>query len=321
MSATPTRLDLDVSVLIATRSRARSLERTLGSLARVDTQGLSWELVVVDNGSTDDTAEVLKRWSQRLPLRSLHVSAAGQNRARNVALPGLRGRLTVLSDDDVCVPRDWVREWVAGTERWPEDVLFGGRIMPRFPPGCAEWIKSERFPFRSQCFAEFIPRHAEGPCDRTPFGPNFAVRTLLLHRFRFREDLGPTAGTYAMGGETELALRLRDHGARVIYLPGACLEHVLAPENLTFDRLCERGFNAGRGDEFRRALHGSWPRALLWLRFAMVLPLKIGVYAALWRASSIGSRSMRLRFLREYRYRSARGRHHQLRLLLQPPAP
>lgn len=307
---------LDLSVLIATRSRADSLERTLRSMAAMDTGGICWELVVVDNGSTDRTPEVLREWSASLPLRSLHVPESGQNRARNTAIPGLRGRITVLSDDDVCVAPDWLRQWRDGTDRWPDDAIFGGRIAPRFPPGCADWIRSERFPFRAQCFAEFRPRQREGPYPRTPFGPNFAVRTDLLKAQPFRADLGPAVGSYAMGGETELTLRLKAQGHRVIYLPDPCVEHVLAEENLSLDKLCDRGFNAGRGDEYRRAMRGDWSRLTLWLRSNLLMPAKIGVYVLARHLAALFALPVDRRFAREYRVHSARGRRHQLRLML-----
>ena len=313
MSDTPA---VDISVLIATRSHAELLERTLESHARMNLSGLSWEVVVVDNGSTDATPEVLRKWMGRLPLRVLNFDGAGQNRARNTALDGLLGRLTVLSDDDTCVDPEWLQQWKAGTERWPEDVLFAGRIVPRFPEGCAEWISSARFPFRSQCFAEFGPGEVEGPCSRTPFGPNFAVRTELMKTLRFREDMGPTAGSYAMGGETELSARIKALGKRVIYLPGPCVEHVLTADNLQLDKLLQRGFNAGRGDELRRALRLRWSRPTLWLRTQLLMPLKIALYSAISQLSVLLQVSMHHRFERLYKLHAARGRRHQLRELL-----
>lgn len=311
---------LDLSVLIATRSRADSLERTLRSMAvAAQDAPVTWELVVVDNGSTDRTSAVLHEWSERLPLRVVDVPEPGQNRARNRALAQLRGRTTVLTDDDVVVAPDWLREWKQGIDRWPDDAIFAGRIAPRFPPDCPSWVSSERFPFRAQCFAEFRPRQAEGAYPRTPFGPNFAIRTALLQRHPFRADLGPAAGSYAMGGETELTLRLKAQGHRVIYLPGPCVEHVLESANLTLEKLCQRGFNAGRGDEYRRAMRGNWSRALLWWRAHLWVPAKMAAYAAAHRlGGALGAPAERC-FARLYRYHAARGRRHQLELMLLHP--
>ena len=108
---------IDISVLIATRSRADSLRNTLDSMCAVIQDGITWELVIVDNGSEDGTLDLLREYESRLPLRWSQVLEPGQNRARNTVIPGLRGRITVLSDDDVVVQADWLQEWYQGTQR------------------------------------------------------------------------------------------------------------------------------------------------------------------------------------------------------------
>lgn len=305
---------LDISVVIATRDRATSLAHTLESMAAMDTAGVSWEVVVVDNGSRDRTVEVLRSFMHRLPLSWLTVTEPGQNRARNTVLPSLRGRLTVLTDDDVVVARDWLRQWHDGAARWPRESIFGGTITPRFPAGTPKWISSPDFPFRAQCFAAFAPQQDEGLCARTPFGPNFAIRTELLREHSFREDLGPTDGAYAVGGETELTERLRALGHRVVYLPGPCVEHVLMARNLSLEKLRERARNAGRGDEYRRFMRAGWGRPMLLWRRQVLLPAKLAFYglgAVLWP-------SPRQRFRFEYKVCSTRGRLQQLNLMLEP---
>jgi len=310
---------LDISVLIATRNRAGSLRLTLQSMcglrqAAPDEAPLSWELAVVDNGSTDETAQVLAEFSPLLPLRCFYVGESGQNRARNTVLGELRGRLTVLSDDDVTVAADWLLEWRRGVARWPQATVFGGRITPSFPAGTPEWVSGECFPFRAQCFAAFAPRQDEGRYAGTPFGPNFAVRTEVLRASPFREDLGPAVGSYAVGGETELVMRLQRQGHTVVYLPQAQVQHCLASENLERASLLRRAFNAGRGDEYRRALRRRWSRARMRLRWSVELPMKIAIYR-LWCHLGASATPVDV-FRREYKLRSALGRREQLRQML-----
>ena len=82
---------LEVSVIIASRNHARSLESTLADLQRQQVEGIAWELIVVDNGSDDDTPSVLERAGERLPLIVINEPEPGQNRARNRALEIARG--------------------------------------------------------------------------------------------------------------------------------------------------------------------------------------------------------------------------------------
>lgn len=305
---------LDVSVLIATRSRAALLQGTLESMCGLDTGGLRWELLVVDNGSTDETPAVLDAYRGRLPLVTLHQPEPGKNRSLNAMLGRLRGRLTVLTDDDVILPADWLQAWTSAAERWPDDAVFGGRIVPRFPPGTPDWITGPRFPARSQCFAAFEPRQGEGPYDGTAFGPNLAVRTALFAEHRFADNLGPAGGSYAMGGETEYLWRLRDAGFRIIYVPSACVQHVIEPERLTQEALYKRARNAGRGDELRRAMDRKAARTGLALRLYLQTAPKVALYYLAYAA--LQPLHERRRFRRGYKLHTAYGRWEQLRELL-----
>jgi GT2 family glycosyltransferase len=310
---------LDISVLIATRSRAGLLRETLESMCRLDTSGLRWELRIVDNGSTDDTAAVLDAYRERLPLRTTLHPEPGKNRALNAALGQLAGALTILTDDDVIVPSDWLLAWRDAAGRWPDDAVFGGRIVPRFPAGTPAWISSKRFPMRAQCFAAFEPRQGEAPYDGTAFGPNLAVRTALFQTYRFADRLGPTGTTYAMGGETEFLWRLRDAGYRIIYVPTACVEHSIESERLTEPALFHRARNAGRGDELRRALDRRASRGALTARMYLVTAPKILAYFVAY--GMLRALPAPMRFKRGYKLFTAYGRWQQLRQMASESIP
>lgn len=310
---------LQLSVLIATRSRAAVLERTLASLCELDARGLSWELVVVDNGSTDATPELLEAYRQRLPLVTLRQPEPGKNRSLNAALGHLRGATTLLTDDDVLLPRDWLQAWQRAVDRWPGDAVFGGRILPKLPAGTPAWIAAETFPFRAQCFAAFDPRQDEGPYEATAFGPNFAVRTRLFDTHRFADALGPVGTTYAMGGETEFLMRLRRAGHRVIYAPSVVVEHVIEPDRVALRALFARARNAGRGYEVRRLLSRPSTRAQLQRRLYTSAWPKIVYFALLYMAAAPLPEG--LRFRQGYRLQRAWGRRQQLHDLLRSDLP
>ncbi len=92
-----------LSVIIPTRNRRASLEQTLAAL-QTQEQAPRFEIIVIDNGSTDTTATLLAEASTRLPLRSFHEEQPHRGRARNRGIAEATGDLAVFIDDDVIVP-------------------------------------------------------------------------------------------------------------------------------------------------------------------------------------------------------------------------
>ena len=99
-----------LTVIFATRNRAPILHRVLGSYCNLHPPESGWKLIVVDNGSTDKTREVLAAYESRLPLSWLTECNLGKNCALNAGLPLVEGDLAVFTDDDVFPFADWLVE-------------------------------------------------------------------------------------------------------------------------------------------------------------------------------------------------------------------
>jgi glycosyltransferase involved in cell wall biosynthesis len=238
------------------------LEATLGWLGRQVAGALAWEVVVVDNGSTDRTPEVLRAAAESLPLVAIAESRPGKNRAINRALEVARGSLLLFSDDDVIPEPGWVAAMWSAAARWPADDIFGGEVRLAFPEGTPDWLREPFDPALN--FARYGADEPEGPTARLPNGPNFAVRATALASVRFSEAIGPDGtGTYAMGSETEMLERLRGRGARFIYVPSAVVQHVVQPHQLEPRYLVGRSYRLGRGEVRRRGSRGSSAPRLL----------------------------------------------------------
>lgn len=250
---------MDLSILIATRDRAESLRRTLESIALQELGELSWEVIVVDNGSTDETSTVLQNPPDGLPLVALHEPSPGKNRALNRALDRARGELLVFTDDDIVAQPGWLAALHSAGCRWPEDSIFGGRVEPRFPEGTRTWLMSDRFPYRRWTFSTFHPRTDEGPTHEPPLGPNVAFHRRVFDQARFADHMGPTTGEYPMGSEVELLLRLYRQGELFVYVPTAAVEHVLAPHQVEYDYLLRRARRCGRGNALLYPEVGDFP--------------------------------------------------------------
>jgi glucosyl-dolichyl phosphate glucuronosyltransferase len=112
-----------ITVAICTLNRAESLRRTLESLAAMRVPGeLDWELVIINNGCTDHTDDVIKTFAGRLPIQREFEPQHGHSRARNHAVDIAKGDYIVWTDDDVIVdPRDLVGADTAQTN-WFADT-------------------------------------------------------------------------------------------------------------------------------------------------------------------------------------------------------
>src|ERR1700722_17754963 len=122
-----------VTVAICTWNRAKLLDQTLAGMRRLHIlAGHTWELLVVNNDSTDHTDEVIEKHSSDLPIRKLLEKRQGLSNARNCVLAHTRGDLLLWTDDDVLVEPDWLNAYVETALQNPNAVFFGGTVEPWF---------------------------------------------------------------------------------------------------------------------------------------------------------------------------------------------
>ena len=238
--------EFDVSVLIATRNRSHLLRQTLEHLANQEVGKLRWEVIVVDNGSDDDTPEVLETMKDRLPLVTLSEPTPGKNRALNKGLDVARGRLYVFTDNDTLPDPHWLAELQAASCRWPDATMFGGIIEPLLPPSTPDWAKKHGG-LLNMTYVRYVEDQGEGYTQRLPYGPNMAVRSSVFKTYQYSESIGPSGKNYPMGSEAELLLRLANDGEKVVYVPTAKVLHVIEPHQLDRSWLHGRAFRTGWG--------------------------------------------------------------------------
>ncbi len=240
---------MPVSVVVPTRNRARYLEVALASL-RAQRGATALELVVVDDGSTDDTRSVAAAHGARVePVRG-----AGLNAARNTGVTATSGDLVAFVDDDVWVPPDWLAALAAGAEDHPDADAFGGPIHVRMEgPAPAGWRQ-----------APPITSLDLGDSDRTAdmvWGANFAVRRSAFERLGgFDEDIG------GHGDEEEWLLGLQRSGGRIVYLAAAGLDHRRAGDDARLVALTRAAWHRGRGARRTDERRGVAPPAARELR-------------------------------------------------------
>jgi glycosyltransferase involved in cell wall biosynthesis len=246
-----------VSVLICTYNRCLSLKRTLESVAA---QSLStphgWEIIVVDNNSSDDTRQVVESFCLESPGRFRYVSEPmqGLSNARNTGIRNARGEIIAFIDDDETAGDGWLEKLTANlhTREW---AGAGGRVLP--PPGTVlpNWLSTGSW-FTKGPLASFDLPIPAGEMDEPPFGANMAFRKEIFEKYGgFRTDLGRSGNNLISNEDTEFGRRLFAAGLRLRYEPGAVVYHPIQEDRLRKEYFLNWWFNKGRSDV--RELRGA----------------------------------------------------------------
>lgn len=222
------------SVVIATYNRAADLRATLTSLAGLTPDG-PWEVLVVDNNSTDDTRAVVEAAAQSFPteLRYLRETRQGRSPALNAGITAARGAIIATTDDDVRVPAGWLNAAARGLERLQADYV-GGRVLPIWGAPRPSWLTDRggrQWAVIALLDYGWEPREFR---TRAPLGVNMAFRRRAFERAGlFDPDTGRKAGTLLGQEVREWCIRARRAGVRGFYLPDMVLEHRIPAERLT----------------------------------------------------------------------------------------
>lgn len=242
-SGTPT-----ISVVLCTYNRAAHLAVVLESLGRQRLPSdATWELILVDNNSKDDTHAVADRFRSRgLPLEYVFESRQGKSHALNTGIARARGEIIAFTDDDVLIDEGWLAAYIEGFKKH-DCVGAGGRIRPLWKQEPPSWFSSEgEFALKQAIvFLDFGSEARE--IDKPVYGANMAFRREVFDRVGgFRTDLGPRGDVHTVGEDSELCARVREHGGRIFYFPDALVDHPVEPERATKAYFLHWYFHFGR---------------------------------------------------------------------------
>ncbi len=231
-----------ISVAVCTRNRSALLARVLESLCAQTLDRSMYEVIVVDNGSTDASPAVAGDFARRYPnVRYLREERVGLSHARNRGWMEAAGEYVAYTDDDCKAPP----EWLARAERIAAEIsppVFGGPYRPYYDSPRPAWYLDR--------YASFVidgPARLLGPGEFLSGGNVFFRRSVLRGAGGFRSDFGMSGETLAFGEETELLLRLRaaSPGTVVYYDPGLLVYHLVRPEKMTLGWIVRQKFRGG----------------------------------------------------------------------------
>ena len=233
---------------------------TLGSVAMQSAEATTWECIVVDNNSADDTrqrVEAFKKKYSDLNIRYVYEQNQGLSHARNAGIKASRGDIVAFIDDDERIVEEFISAYIDLFNQHPDAMAAGGEIIAEYPTGRPRWMSryTERPIANPMSFGNNVRLF---PSGRIPGGGNMAMRRRLFDCIgEFNTSLGRTGKRLLGGEESDLFERIAKHGHKVYYAPRAVMYHIIPQEKLTRDYFTRLATNTGVSQRTRAELNNA----------------------------------------------------------------
>lgn len=246
-------MSIAYTVALCTHNHADRLARTLEDLRSLRQPKRSWEFLVIDNGSRDDTPAILARivWPNGWQARVVREEKLGLSNARNRAITEARGEYIMFMDDDETADTDWL----CAFERLIADKnpdAFGGRISVLFEDTRPDWLTDELLGFLGE-----LNRSEETVRLLDPFtsfyGGNFGFRKSVCAAIGDFDAMLGRKGTDNTGGEeVDFYRRLLNADFKVWWTPEAIIHHRIQAAKLTRSYFHDLHYRMGRIEAIRK---------------------------------------------------------------------
>lgn len=260
----------DITVVIPTRNRAKMLGELLDSLRNQKAEGLSWEVLVMDNGSSDDTSRVVqsKKTDFPVPLRYIYEPNPGLHNVRNRGAIEADGEVVAYLDDDMVLDERWIQGSRPVLEGRAD--LVGGKILPLWeaePPRWTRLFYSRSPGGRTMAYLGLLDYGEKVKAIDAihVFGGNSFVRKEAVIGLKgyHPDSFPPELIRFRGDGEGGFTAKFMQAHLVSLYSPVALAYHRIDGNRLTAEYLCRRSYNEGISRSFTtiREEHGLYGEA------------------------------------------------------------
>jgi len=241
-----------ISVIVCTYNRAKYLYDALSRIANNDYPADDYEIVLVNNNSTDNTLAEADRFRHDYPNVRIKVVTEQQNglsQARNRGIEESKGEFLIFLDDDTSVGKNYLRSLSENLKN--HDILaFGGKVVPVFETGMPKWVSCWTMPL----FAVTDKGEGTGMFNGMsyPVGANMGVKRFAFEKYgTFDTQLGRKWNMLLGGEEKDFFYRLKADKQKIYYFGNIAVEHLIPASITTYDYIKNIGIGIGISERIR----------------------------------------------------------------------
>jgi len=246
--------NVELSVIIPTRNRVKLLKKTISSLLDQTMNKENYEILVIDNGSSDNTKNMVESFMDKINIKYFYDDNPGLHTGRHKGLEESKSDVLVYCDDDI----EALPTWLEGIKESFEDkkvVLVGGKNLPEYEITPPEWITEMWNKNKKKNWYLSILDLGDEIKEIKPYhvwGCNFSIRkSVLLEAGGFHPDAMPQDMIkYRGDGESYVSEYILKKGYKVSYNPKASVYHFVSKERMTPEYFERRAFNQGISDSY-----------------------------------------------------------------------
>jgi len=246
---------LAASVVVCTHNGGHLIANAVESLLAQRLPAKDFEVVLVDNASTDSTPQVLEDLARRSPdrVRAVREPVLGLSSGRNRGVLASRGEVIAFTDDDSRVAPDWLSLLVDACSRG--DVwCAGGPALPKLEGELPDWVTP-----RLQCYLSIWDKgdkEVELHYNEYPRGNNMAYARAAFEAVGlFLTCFGRRGRSLMSYEEIELGWRIERLGKRILFVPGASVRHIIETRRISPEWFERRFYWQGRSEAYFDLIH------------------------------------------------------------------
>lgn len=243
-----------ISIIVCTYNRDKYLYGALQCIAENGYPHDAYEIILVNNNSTDSTEVECQRFRHDYPEVGFHYfveTQQGLSHARNRGIVESHGDTLLFLDDDAFVQEGYLDHLAKALEAHPEADAFGGKITPSFESGeTPAWLSKWSYSWVSAIdLGNQVKLFEKG---KYPIGANMGIRKSCIEAVGpFNTKLGRSKKNLMGGEEKDLFDRVRSQGYQIYYFPDVEVKHVIPPSRTTKEYICKLGEGIGMSERIR----------------------------------------------------------------------